>query len=189
MRYFFRRAVPANPRVLLVESGSRSNLERTIPLFREIYGDIAKIDVITCFAGAPQGADGRIYRVADYPTTQARKGLYAELDANRYGVIGVLCTAEPIMTKWKFALAARVPAKILIINENADFFWCDIGNWAMMLRFSLFRAGITGASAIPALARLLFFPLTAAYLLIYAVAVHLRRRMRMIGMTRRMEKS
>jgi hypothetical protein len=164
--------------VLLVESGSRSILEQMIPVFRQLYPDVAEIDVMTCFAGAPRGVDGRIYRVADYPTPEARKKLYADLNGRGYGVIGIICAAEPIMTKWKFALAARVSAKILIVNENADFFWCDLSHWRTIAHFALFRAGVTGASAIPALARLLFFPITAAYLLIYAGAVHFRRALR-----------
>ncbi len=156
-----------------------------IPRFRQIYSGIVEIDVVTCFAGEPRGAHGRIYRVADYATAEARRALYGELGARGYGAIAIICAAEPIMTKWKFALAARVPAKLLIVNENADFFWCDRGNWRIMLRFALFRAGITGASAIPSIARLLFSPLTAAYLLVYAAAVHFRRRIRMMNMMRR----
>jgi hypothetical protein len=165
-------------RVLLVESGSRSILEATIATFRRIYGESEEIDVITCYAGAPSGANGQIFRVANYSTPEAREGLYAELGARGYAAIGILCAAEPIMTKWKFALAARVPAKLLIVNENADFFWFDRGNLQAISHFMLFRAGMTGASAVPTLARLLFLPLTAAYLLAYAGAVHLRRRLR-----------
>src|SRR5258708_887563 len=142
--------------------------------------EVSEIDVITCFAGAPRGANGKIYRVADYPAPEARKRLYAGLNARGYGVVGILCSAEPIMTKWKLALAARVRAKVLIVNENSDFFWFDRGAWRIVLRFLSFRAGVTGASAVPALARLLFFPLTLAYLLAYAAAVHFRRRIRML---------
>lgn len=151
-----------------------------IPVFRNMYGEVAEIDVVTCFPGAPRGASGRIYRVADYRSPEARKRLYAELNARGYGAIGVLCSAEPIMTKWKLALAARVRAKALIVNENGDFFWLECRTWRLALHFVLFRAGLTGASAIPALARLLFFPLAAAYLLAYAGAVHFRRRIRML---------
>ena len=91
--------------------------------------------------------------------------------------MAILCTAEPIMTKWKFAVAARVPAKLMVINENADIFWCD-RNWKILSTFILFRAGLTGASAAPTLARLLILPLTAVYLLAYAGAVHFRRMLR-----------
>src|SRR5258708_32163281 len=122
-------------------------------------GEAAEIDVITCFAGAPRGANGKIYRVADYPAPEARKRLYAELNARGYGAIGMLCSAEPIMTKWKLALAARGRAKVLIVNENGDFFWFDRGTWRITLHFLLFRAGVTGASAVPALGRLLLFAL------------------------------
>ncbi len=143
-----------------------------------MYDEAAEIDVITCYAGTPKGLSGRIYRVADYATPEARKSLFEELSARGYGAIGILCAAEPIMTKWKVALAARVPAKVLIVNENADFFWCDAGNWKLIGRFVLFRTGISGASAVPSIGRLLFFPLTAIYLLAYAAAVHLRRALR-----------
>jgi hypothetical protein len=180
LRYFLRRAIPPLERVLLVESGTRSILERMIPVFRGMYDQVAELDVITCFAGAPRGANGRVYRVADYPTPQARRRLLKELNARGYGAVAILCSAEPIMTKWKLALAARLRAKILIVNENGDFFWLDRGTWRIFVHFLMFRAGMTGSSAVPALARLLFFPLTAAYLLIYAGAVHFRRRIRML---------
>jgi len=37
---------------------------------------------------------------------------------------------------------------------------------------------MTGANAVPTLARLLFLPLTAAYLLAYAGTVHFRKKLR-----------
>jgi hypothetical protein len=104
--------------------------------------------------------------------------LYKELAACHYSAIAIICAAEPIMTKWKFALAARVPAKLLVVNENSDFFWCDRGNWKILSHLMLYRAGMTGASAVPTLARLLVLPLTAAYLLAYAGTVHFRRKLR-----------
>ncbi len=178
MRYFFRCAIPPLTRVLFVESGSRSILEKMIASFRPVCGYRGEIDVVTCYAGAPAGADGRIFRVLDYPTPSSRETLYQELGGRGYSAIAIVCSAEPIMTKWKFALAARVPAKLLIVNENADFFWCDRGNWKILLHLMLYRAGMTGASAVPTLARLVFLPLTAAYLLAYAGTVHLRRKLR-----------
>lgn len=178
MRYFFRTAIPPLTRVLLVESGSRSILEKMIVAFRRVCAYSGEIDVVTCYAGVPAGAGGRIFRVADYATPSAREGLYKELAARNYAVISIICAAEPIMTKWKFALAARVPAKLLIVNENADFFWCDRSNGKILTHLMLYRAGMTGASAVPTLARLLVLPFTAAYLLAYAGAVHFRRKLR-----------
>ena len=164
--------------MLLVESGSRSIQEKAIEVIRRVYPECEQIDVLTCYAGSPSGVNGRIYRVSDYTAPEARDKFFAQLKAAGYPAIGILCTAEPIMTKWKFAVAARMPAKLMVINENADFFWCDRGNWKMLGTFILFRAGLTGASAAPTLARLLLLPLTAAYLLAYAGAVHFRRMLR-----------
>ena len=90
----------------------------------------------------------------------------------------MICAAEPIMTKWKWWLAARLPSKIFVINENGDYFWLDWGHWRLILKFVLYRAGLTGSAAVPALARLVLFPLTLAYLLLYAGTVHLRRKIR-----------
>ena len=70
--------------------------------------------------------------------------------------------------------------KIFIVNENADFFWFDRSQWRTILQFVLYRAGLSGAAAVPALLRLLFFPVTLTYLLLYAGTVHLRRRIRLL---------
>ncbi len=138
-------------------------------------------DLITCYAGTPAKFDstrGQIYRVTEYPNRNARKRFYAELASNHYTVAGIICSAEPIMTKWKWVLAARLPAKVFILNENGDYFWLDRGHWNSVRHFVLFRAGLSGAGAVRTLARLLLFPLTLLYLALYAATVHLRRRLR-----------
>ncbi|MEQ1948538.1 MAG: hypothetical protein ABL995_15205 [Bryobacteraceae bacterium] len=178
MRLFFSRRIPDIHKLLLVESGSRQLVENLIPAFRRHYGAQIKTDLVTCYAGEPAGFEGHVWRVSDYPTPEHRERLFTELAQRGYDAMGIVCSAEPIMTKWKWALGAKIPAKIFIINENSDFFWCDRGNWNAILQFAMFRAGMTGAAAIPTLARLMFFPLTLAYLLLYAGTVHLRRRLR-----------
>ncbi len=95
-----------------------------------------------------------------------------------YELVGVLCTGEPIMTKWKWWLAWKLPSKVFIANENADFFWCDWSHFHVVWNFAMDRAGLTGGAAVPALARLLFLPFTVLFLLTYAGSVHLRRRVR-----------
>ena len=144
----------------------------------EVHGEDTQIDLVTCYAGVPQGFRGTVYRVSDFSGPTARKRLYGELVSRQYTVAGILCSAEPIMTKWKWAIAAQVPAKVIIINENGDYFWFDWSNWRVMLHFAAFRAGLTGSSGLPAIARLLLFPLTLTYLLLYAGFVHLRRKLR-----------
>lgn len=175
MRRFFRREIPPLKRVLLVESGSRHLFDMLIPKLRQIYGDSMQIDLITCFAGVPEGFEGMVSRVIDYTDPPSRLRLLGELRARDYSAIGIICAAEPIMTKWKWWLAAKIPAKLFVVNENCDFFWADRTQWRLILHFMMFRAGLTGAGAVPAIARMLFFPVTLTYLLLYAGAVHLRR--------------
>lgn len=80
------------------------------------------------------------------------------------------------MTKWKWVIAARLPAKVFVLNENGDYFWLDYSQWRVIRHFVLFRAGLSGAGAVRTLARLALFPFTILYLLLYAAAVHLRRK-------------
>lgn len=133
---------------------------------------------MTCFAGSPSGFTGQVFRVADYPGPEGRVRLVEELKARGNPVIAIICSAEPLMTKWKWYLAWKLPAKCLIVNENSDYFWLDSGHLGIVTHFILFRAGLTGAEAVPALARMIFFPLTLGYLLLYAGFVHLRRALR-----------
>ena len=94
-------------------------------------------------------------------------------------MMGIVCSDEPLMLKWKWALALRVPAKIFIINENADYFWLDRKHLKIIRQFALSRAGLAGSGAVRTLARVFSFPFAICYLLLYALAVHARRALRM----------
>jgi hypothetical protein len=138
-------------------------------------------DLITCYAGVPKNFRtdlGGVYRVADYPDGRSRKQLYKQLATNRYVIVGIICSAEPIMTKWKWMLAARLSGKVFVLNENGDYFWLDRGHLGAIRHFILFRAGLTGTGAVRAVARLVLFPFTLLYLILYAATVHLRRKLR-----------
>jgi hypothetical protein len=74
----------------------------------------------------------------------------------------MICSGEPIMTKWKWALAVRLPVKVLVVNENGDFFWFDRANWRTVRRFVLFRAGLSGGDAVRTIGRILVFPISSA---------------------------
>ena len=100
------------------------------------------------------------------------------LDDVRYNIVGIICSAEPIMTKWKWMLAARLPGKVFVVNENGDYFWMDHANLAVIRYFILFRAGLMGSGAVRTLARVVLFPFSLLYLILYAAAVHLRRSLR-----------
>src|SRR5262249_23151443 len=152
---------------------SRHLMEKVIAAFQSIYGEHLEMDLVTCYQGQPQGFRGRVFRVTDYGGAPGRNQLLAELAERRYPIAGIICAAEPIMTKWKWWLAVKLPAKMFIINENADYFWLDWGHWKLLARFVLYRAGLTGTAAVPALVRLVFFPVTLSYLVVYALMVHL----------------
>ncbi|MFN7920398.1 MAG: hypothetical protein U0Q16_09890 [Bryobacteraceae bacterium] len=180
MRFFFRCHIPEFNRVLLVESGSRYLVEDLLPGIYEHHSPVLEhLDIVTCYAGLPKGFDesrGRVFRVGDFPGRANRAKLYALLSGRNYSICGIVCAGEPIMTKWKWVIASRVPAKLFLLNENGDYFWFDRSQWRTIRHFMLFRAGLAGAGAVRTLARLAAFPFTLAYLLLFTAMAHLRRR-------------
>ncbi len=180
MRHFFTKSIPPFSRVLLVESGSRELFENLLPILYRNHPEM-RCDLVTCYAGAPKNfraEQGSLYRVTDYPDSPSRRRLFDELGRNHYVVLGIICSAEAIMTKWKWMLAARLPGKVFVLNENGDSFWLDHGHLPAIRYFILFRAGLTGAGAVRTLARVVLFPFTLLYLILYALTVHLRRTLR-----------
>ena len=178
MKLFFRRRIPHLTRIVLVESGPRELYETLLPFF---YKTSPEIDLVTCFAGTPSTfrADaGRVFQIRAYQGSEGRNRLVQELQAREYAAIGIMCAEQPIMTKWKWMLAARIPAKLFVVNENGDHFWADYSNWRIIRHFILYRAGLSGADAVRTISRLLTFPFTVVFLLAYAAVVHARRALR-----------
>ena len=179
MRYFFRQRIPSAGRVLLVESGSRHLVELLLERWRASGEYAGRIDLVTCYAGAPRWFDetaGKVYQVSNYAGRAGRGRLYRELKQRGYSIGVLVCSGEPIMTKWKWMLAGRLPVKVLIVNENADYFWLDYSNWRTIRQIMLSRSGLSGAGAVRTTAGILLFPFTLAYLLVYTAFVHLRRK-------------
>jgi hypothetical protein len=136
------------------------------------------IDLVTCYAKVPQGFpqdSTRVYRVNGYRGWAARRTLCRELAANRYSHVGIVCSGEPILTKWKWVLALGLRAKVFVVNENCDYFWLDRGHLSPLRELVLFRSGLAGAGAVRTLARIFSLPFTVAYLVLYASIVHARR--------------
>jgi hypothetical protein len=181
VRYFLSKRIPDATSILLVESGSRSLIEHVGASIRDSWGPAVAVDLVTCYSQLPAGFDPgrtRVYRVTDYRGRDARKRLYRELQARRYPLLGIVCSGEPLMTKWKWALAFRLAAKVFVINENGDYFWLDRGHLDPLRQFVILRAGLAGSGAVRTLARVFSFPFTLTYLLLYATAVHTRRALR-----------
>jgi hypothetical protein len=184
VRYFFTGRSPQPTAILLVESGSRGLLEGLIAGLRNTYGDAIPIDLVTCYSSLPRGFaphNTRVYRVSDYRGRARRKELYRELLSNGYEQMGIICSNEPVMLKWKWSIALRMRAKVFVINENGDYFWLDWLHLDTIRRFILTRTGLAGAGAVRMLVRVLSFPFTLAYLILYAAAVHARRLLRGAG--------
>jgi len=181
VRYFVTGRLPRVNSILLVESGSRGLLEGVIPGLRRTYGDDIYIDLVTCYASLPAGflpERTRVYRITEYRGRHARRRLYRELAANRYSLMGMICSGEVVMAKWKWVLALRSAAKIFVINENGDYFWLDRMHLGTIWRFILFRSGLGGTGAVRTLVRLVSFPFALLYLLLYAGVMHARRALR-----------
>ena len=181
MRYFLTRRLPEAESLLLVESGSRSLLDGLIPHLRETWGAETAIDLVTCYSKLPRGLDAqstRVYRVNEYPGREGRRRMYREITERKYALVGIVCSGEPILTKWKFGLAALLKSKVFIINENGDYFWLDWGHLGPLREFVFLRSGLAGAGAVRTLARLFAFPITFLYLVLYATTVHARRALR-----------
>ncbi len=180
MRYFFRKLIPPFDRVVVVESGSRYLVDSLLPGIYDLYPRM-QLDLVTCYPGSPASFRpdrGEIFRVGGYSGRQGRGRLYRELAAKRYTVGCIVCSGEPVMTKWKWMLALRLPAKFYALNENGDYFWLDYSQWSTIWHVVMFRAGLAGAGAVRVVTSLALFPLTLAYLLAFAGWVHGRRILR-----------
>jgi len=160
VRYFLTgRQIPVNA-ILLVESGSRGASGEDCPQPPPDLGQRRPIDLVTCYSSLPRGfhpETTRVYRVADYRGRHGRHRLYRELARNRYSMLGIVCSEEPVMTKWKWVLALRIPAKVFIVNENGDYFWFDRQHLGVIRHFVALRSGLAGAGAVRTLARLFSF--------------------------------
>jgi len=181
VRYYFSRRDPPLTRVLFIESGARSLTEGILPHLHNTWHPGVQIDLVTCYAGLPAGwpPTTAVFHVGDYGSREGRRKLLRELRGRQYSFAGMICSAQPIMTKWKWLIAARLPAKFFILNENGDYFWVQRENAHIVRRFLLVRLGLAGEGALRTLARLLAFPFSLLYLILYALFVHARRRIRL----------
>ncbi|MEO8595295.1 MAG: hypothetical protein ABI759_18380 [Candidatus Solibacter sp.] len=181
VRYFLTGRLPPVTSILLVESGTRGLLEGLVVGLRQAFGNQLHIDLVTCYNTLPKNFEAhntRIYRVGDFRGRAARKRLYTDLAANNYSLVGIICSGEVVMAKWKWVIALRLAAKLFIINENGDYFWFDRLHLGALRQFVLFRSGLAGSGAVRTLVRLISFPFTILYLLLYATSAHASRALR-----------
>lgn len=181
MKYFFRRHIPRADRVLLVESGSRWILEKAWERMRPIFPG-ARYELCTCFPGEPSpGGSERTFRVTEAPGVGGKLRMLLAMRRSRTPVAALLFTTERILLPWKLALLFVLPSKLLIINENADFFWLDRSNLAVIRRFLAVRAGVNGAELLRAVFRVAVFPLAFVFLAGSALVAHTVRWWRLLS--------
>jgi hypothetical protein len=182
VRYLLSRREAPLTGVLLIESGSRSLIERVVPHMRATWARDVPIDLITCFGGLPAGlgSETTVFRTTDYATPERRSELLHQLRARNYSMVGMICSGEPIMTKWKWMIALRLPVKVFVINENGDYFWVNREQSATLREFCLVRMGLAGEGAIRTIGRLLIFPFSLVFLLLYAFVAHSGRMVRQV---------
>jgi hypothetical protein len=182
VRYVLTGRQPKPSAILLVESGSRGLVEGVVEGLREAWGPDIRIDLATCYSGLPRGFNPdktRVYRVSEYRQLGPRLRLFREVARNGYSQMGIVCSGEPILMKWKWVLALGLPAKVFVINENCDYFWLDRKHLSAIRQFAIARAGMAGTGAVRTPARLIAFPFTLTWLALYAAAVHARRLLRL----------
>ena len=174
------RWTPKLKRVLVIESGSRL---AACQFLNELYGlpENEQVDVLTCYATPPDSFDGVRGRVLFTHQAQggsARTELFRMLAKSQYSAVCVLCTGDSIMTKWKWMTALRVPAKVLIVNENADSFWLDRGHLRNVRDMLIERSGAREMTPLRSLGQILAFPAVLTILLTFAAYMKTRRILR-----------
>jgi hypothetical protein len=185
MHRFLARAQPSFERILLVESAPRKVMEETL---RYLYltKDPVQLDVLTCYDSPPDSFDfdrGVVYSVNDPEARENRGKFIRGLLAPSYTILGVMCTGTPILQKWKWVLAFRTSARLVVVNEEARYFGLDVWNLKtarlmLLKRLNPFADSAFGSLAeagAASLADILLVPFTVAYLLLCTAAIHLRR--------------
>src|SRR5262249_49862777 len=93
----------------------------------------------------------------------------------------ILCTGEPIMFYWKMLAAILLPSKVLVINENADYFWLDVGHRKNLRQLLGDRWGVNLEEVFWTLLRAIVFPATLLILLLTAFFLYARRWWRLLS--------
>lgn len=181
MRYFFRRHIPEAERVLLVESGSRWILEKARLRMEAVFPG-ARYEVCTCFPGEPApGGFLRVYRTTETRGLTGKLRLLMAMRRSRAPVAALMFSDEKILFRWKLLLLFVLPSKLLIVNENADFFWLDRSNLSVIRQFFSVRMGVNGPQFLRTICRLVVFPLAMLFLGVWAFGAYLRRGTRLLS--------
>src|SRR5687768_1258048 len=174
MKHFFRQKFPPSGDILIIESGASQVTDRACPGLRRLYPE-ARFHLATCWPNRRSAEFAEIFSVVDYAGRGTKLGLLRQFRRHGYTVLVVLCTGQPVMSLWRALSLVLVPAKVIIVNENADFFWLSWENRATLRAFLGARWGINLRHSAMILLRAAAFPLTILFLMLTALFYYLRR--------------
>ncbi len=181
MRGLLSKAHPSFERLLVVESGPRDVSETFLQHLYEVQKS-ERVDLLTCYPGCPKSFDGErgvIYSVHEGEAKEDRAQFIRKLLKNRYTVVAIFCTGDAVLTKWKWLIAVRTRAKLLIVNEHAGFFFFDVQHRGLVKTLLSLRLGMRQPLQFRLLAELFLVPFTIVYLALYALAIHAQRAIRL----------
>ena len=179
MKYFFRQKIPVVHNVLFIESGSREVAHQAWEGVQRIFPG-ARYHLLTCLPDPPSVRFDTVFRASKYPSWWSKLCLLFSIRRKGWQVMVILCTGERILWRWKIVALALVPAKVLVVNENADFFWLHWGNWRTLRQLLAVRWGVNllemnlGGLCSTAF-RALVFPFTLLFLLFIAASLYTHR--------------
>ena len=174
MKDFFGKRFPSSGDLLIIESGSPQITDRARAGLRRMFPQ-SPMHLVTCWPGRAGQDFAQVYSVGDYEGRASKLALLRRLRRHGYSVLAVLCTGEPIMTLWRTLALLLVPAKVIIINENGDFFWLSWENRSTLRSFLSARWGVNLRHGVKILALALLFPFTVLFLMLTALYYYLRR--------------
>ena len=174
-------ACPKSDSILLVESGTRGLLEGLIAGLRQAWGDQIPIDLVTCYATPAQGL--RAAQYARLPRRRLPRARRARTPVSR-------TRRQPLRAGGDHLLRRNCHGQVEMgagAAHSGQAFYHQRERRLLLVRpphlgtirqFVLFRSGLAGSGAVRTLVRLISFPFTLLYLLLYASSAHARRAMR-----------
>ncbi len=191
MKWFLRPSAPPIKRLLLVESGPRSEAEHLVSLLRESVCGNVPIDLFTCLAGEPAGLGegSQTWRSYDASNNAERWSLFRSLRRERHAAAAILVGESPLLRTWKFALAGLLPAKILLVDQREGLVWMDRTHWRQVVRIAVSRSGVLNPDFLRKAAHVAALPVSLTILLGFAAKVHLARLIRKTRFTGRPDTS
>jgi hypothetical protein len=162
-----------------MESGSPEVARQALVQIRKVFPE-AQYHLLTCQSDPPPEIFADTFQVFNYPTAWQKLRLLHSFRSKKWEVMVILCTGEPIMLYWKMLAVLLIPAKVLIVNENKDFFWLDWENRGNARHLLRDRWGLNLEQVFYTLLRALVFPITLLILLSTAAFLYLRRVRRLL---------